>query len=61
MINEATAALQMRWVPVTSPNGRTHMECVWLAPAQLRDRSATTANIARKNTREARKMPPRRP
>jgi hypothetical protein len=24
--------LEMRWVPVTDAQGRTHMEAVWVAP-----------------------------
>ncbi len=40
MTNDTTTPLQMRWLPVTSPDGRTHMECVWLAPAQVSERLA---------------------
>lgn len=25
--------LSMRWVPVTDPSGRTHMEAVWITEA----------------------------
>lgn len=27
--------LEMRWVPVTDPNGHTRMESVWVTPSQI--------------------------
>ena len=27
--------LEMRWVPVTDPGGRTRMESIWVSPADL--------------------------
>lgn len=29
---EANGALEMRWLPVTDDQGRTHMEAVWFTP-----------------------------
>jgi hypothetical protein len=34
------AGLSMRWVPVTSDDGRVRMEMRWTAPHTLRKRSA---------------------
>lgn len=28
--NQLTERLEMRWLPVTTADGRTHMECVWV-------------------------------
>jgi hypothetical protein len=33
-------ALTLRWVPVTTPDGRTRMEMAWTAPQVLRKASA---------------------
>jgi hypothetical protein len=30
-----TNQLEMRWVPVTDPDGRTRMESVWVTPSQV--------------------------
>ncbi|CAN5212978.1 hypothetical protein BH09ACT12_BH09ACT12_00960 [soil metagenome] len=40
---DTTARLEMRWVPVTDPHGRTRMEAVWLSPAQVAAPAATHA------------------
>lgn len=31
---ETTGRLEMRWVPVTTTDGRTHMEAVWIQVAR---------------------------
>lgn len=31
----ATAQLEMRWVPVTTPDGRAQMESVWIDPTRV--------------------------
>lgn len=31
---EVSTRLEMRWIPVTDANGRTHMEAVWVEVGQ---------------------------
>lgn len=31
---ETTTRLEMRWVPVTAADGRTHMEAMWIEVGQ---------------------------
>jgi hypothetical protein len=37
------AQLEMRWIPVTDPNGRHRMETVWLTPDQVAAHATTHA------------------
>ncbi|MDE0775810.1 hypothetical protein [Nocardioides sp.] len=39
----AQAQLEMRWIPVTDPNGRNRMEAVWLTPDQVAVHATTHA------------------
>lgn len=34
MTDDRRNQLEMRWLPVTGADGRTHMESVWITPAE---------------------------